>query len=205
MAADRGATVAGIDAAAELVAIAAERTPEGDFRVGDLEALPWADDSFDVVTGFSSFQFADDKTRTLTEARRVARGTVAVVIPTRLPESGIAAVFKPLLRLFPSEALESMQQSGMFALSESGRLDEVLTAAGLAAQDDHEIEYEIVFEDAAIAARAFVGAGPMTLAIRNAGGAAVARAVREALTPFTRPDGRVRLPAWYRVVLTQSR
>ena len=41
MAADRGASVAGIDAAGELLEIAAERTPGGDFRVGDLEALPW--------------------------------------------------------------------------------------------------------------------------------------------------------------------
>ena len=65
MAADRGASVAGIDAAKELIEIAAERTPEGDFRVGDLEALPWPEDSFDVVTGFSSFQFADDKVRAL--------------------------------------------------------------------------------------------------------------------------------------------
>ena len=48
MAADRGASVAGIDAAGELVEIAAERTPEGEFRVGDLEALPWPEDSFDV-------------------------------------------------------------------------------------------------------------------------------------------------------------
>jgi 2-polyprenyl-3-methyl-5-hydroxy-6-metoxy-1,4-benzoquinol methylase len=34
MAADRGALVAGVDAAEELIAIAAERTPDGDFRVG---------------------------------------------------------------------------------------------------------------------------------------------------------------------------
>ena len=45
MAADLGARVAGIDAAEELVEIAVERTPDGDFRVGDLEALPWPEDS----------------------------------------------------------------------------------------------------------------------------------------------------------------
>lgn len=100
MAADRGAIVGGIDAANKLIEFASERTPEGDFRVGDIEALPWPDDSFDVVTGFSAIQFANDKTRALTEARRVSRGPVAVVIPTRVPEAGIAAVFKPLLPLF---------------------------------------------------------------------------------------------------------
>lgn len=45
MAADRGGLVAGIDAAEQLIDIAAERTPDGDFRTGDLEALPWPDDS----------------------------------------------------------------------------------------------------------------------------------------------------------------
>jgi ubiquinone/menaquinone biosynthesis C-methylase UbiE len=94
MAADRGASVAGIDAAEGLIEIAAERTPEGEFRVGDLEELPWPEDSFDVVTGFSAFQFADDKVRALSEARRVSGGSVAVVIPSRVPESGITAVFR---------------------------------------------------------------------------------------------------------------
>ena len=74
MAADRGADVAGIDAAPALVEIAASRTPSGEFRVGDLEALPWPDDTFDVVTGFSAFQFAQDNVWGLVEARRVSGG-----------------------------------------------------------------------------------------------------------------------------------
>lgn len=204
MAADCGAIVAGIDAADKLIEIATERTPDGDFRIGDLEALPWPDDSFDVVTGFSAFQFADDKTRALTEARRVSRGPVAVVIPTRVPEAGIAAVFKPLFPLFPPEALESMKQSGMFALSEPGKLDDLLAATGLAAHDDDEIECPVSFDDADTAARAFVGAGPMALAIQHSGEQAIAQAVRDALAPFTGTDGRVTLPAWYRAVLAQA-
>jgi SAM-dependent methyltransferase len=204
MAADRGASVAGIDAAAELIEIATERTPEGDFRVGDLEALPWPEDSFDAVTGFSSFQFADDKVRALTEARRVSLGPVVVVIPSRVSESGITAVFKPLFPLFPVEALESMKHSGIFALSELGKLEEVLAAAGLTMDEDDEIESLIVFEDAAEAMRAFVGAGPTALAIGHSGELAVAQAVRESLGPFTGTDGRVTLPAWYRVVIARG-
>ena len=73
LAAERGADVAGIDAAAELVEIAASRTPGADLRAGDFEALPWPDGSVDVVTGFSTFQFAHDQVRALGEARRVSR------------------------------------------------------------------------------------------------------------------------------------
>jgi SAM-dependent methyltransferase len=131
MAADRGASVAGIDASERLIEIATERVPEGDFRAGDIEALPWENDSFDVVTGFSAFQFADDKVRALQEAGRVSRGPVAVVIPTRVPESGITSVFKPVFPLFAEDALASMKLSGMFALSEPGKLEQVLAAAAL--------------------------------------------------------------------------
>ena len=203
MAADRGARVAGIDAAEQLIAIAKERTPEGDFRTGDLEALPWPDDSFAVVTGFSSFQFADDKIQALAEAARVSRDLVVVVIPTRVPESGIAAVFSLLFPLFPSDALATMKNSGMFALSESGRLDALLSAAGLAVQEDDEIECPVIFHDTKNAVRAFIGAGPMQLAIMKSGERVIAEAVQKALTPFAEPDDRVTLPAWYRAVITK--
>ena len=193
-----GASVAGIDASSELIAIAAERVPEGEFRTGDIEALPWADDSFDVVTGFSAFQFADDKVRALREARRVSRGSVAVVIPSRVPESGITSVFKPVFPLFAPEALETMKGSGMFALSEPGKLEDVLASAGLTTYEDKEIDCRIVFADAEAAERAFLGAGPTQLAITNSGEAAVAEAVDAALEPFTDPEGQVVLPAWYR-------
>jgi len=203
MAADRGAAVAGIDAAAALIAIAGERTSEGDFRVGDLEALPWPDDSFDLVTGFSAFQFADDKVRALSEAGRVARGDVVVVIPVRTAESGIPEVFKSLVPLFPPEALASMKETGMFALSEPGKLEHVISAAALRRYDDEEIECPIVFEDLTTAVRAFVGAGPAAAAVANAGEPAVTEAARAGVDPFTDEDDRVVLPAWYRVVLTR--
>jgi ubiquinone/menaquinone biosynthesis C-methylase UbiE len=145
MAADRGATVAGIDAAEPLIRIAGDRSPEADLRVGDLERLPWPDDSFDLVTRFSSFQFADDKVRALEEARRVSRGRVAIVIPTHVPDSGVTQVFKPLFPHFPPETLETMKRSGMFALSEPGRLDDVLGKAGLTVRDDVDQECPIVF------------------------------------------------------------
>jgi SAM-dependent methyltransferase len=202
MAADRGASVAGIDAAVQLIAIAAERTPVGDFRTGDLEALPWPDDSFDVVSGFSSFQFADDKVRALDEARRVSRDLVVVVIPARVAESGIAAVFAPLFPLFPSDALASMKSSGMFALSEPGLLDALLSAVRLRVRDDEEIDCPVIFNQTKDAVRAFIGAGPMQLAIMQSGERDVRDAVQEALTPFSEPSGRVTLPARYRAVTT---
>jgi hypothetical protein len=121
-----------------------------------------------------------------------------------VPESGIAAVFKPVFPLFAVDALASLKESGMFALSEPGRLEDVLSAAGLTADEDDEIGCPIVFEDVGAAELAFMGAGPTQLAIENSGETAVAEAVRSALEPFTDADGQVLLPAWYRAVLAPA-
>ncbi len=204
MAADRGANVTGIDASSELITIAAERVPEGQFRVADMEALPWPNDSFDLVTGFSAFQFSDDKVRALKEAGRVSAGSVAVIIPARVAESGITSVYKPIFPLFDPDARSGMKESGMFALSEPGRLEEVIAAAGLTVRDDDEIDCPIVFDDVATAERAFMGAGPTQLAIGSAGERTVAETITSALESFTDRRGRVLLPAAYRAVLASS-
>ena len=73
LAADRGATVSGIDAAEGMIDRARARLSDADLRVGAIENLPWDDDSFDVVTGFNSFQFAAERLDGFREARRVAR------------------------------------------------------------------------------------------------------------------------------------
>src|SRR5688500_3692794 len=39
----RGAVCVGIDASPRLVAVARDRNPDSDIRVGDMHALPWAD------------------------------------------------------------------------------------------------------------------------------------------------------------------
>jgi ubiquinone/menaquinone biosynthesis C-methylase UbiE len=81
IAAARGAQVSGLDAAEALLEIA-RRGPQRDFRQGDLEELPFDDDSFDVVTGFNAFQYAGNPAVALAEARRVHRPSGTIVIIT---------------------------------------------------------------------------------------------------------------------------
>jgi SAM-dependent methyltransferase len=200
LATERGAQVAGIDAAADLVDIAARRAPQADLRVGDFEALPWPDGSFDVVTGFSTFQFADDHVRALGEARRASRGPVWVVIPTRLAESALPQVFAPMTALFPPEVLPTLKRSGMFALSAPGKLDEALAAARLTPRRDTTIDVTLVFPDASAAVAAFLSAGATILALRYTDRATVEETVRDAIDPFISDRGKVTLPGWFRVV-----
>jgi ubiquinone/menaquinone biosynthesis C-methylase UbiE len=53
VAAGRGAEVCGLDASEALIAIARARTPAGEFRVGDMFALPFEDGCFDVAMSFN--------------------------------------------------------------------------------------------------------------------------------------------------------
>src|SRR5260221_173552 len=80
VAADRGARPFGLDASEALLELARRRLPDGDLRVGDMEALPYDDNTFDLVTGFNSFFFADDIVAAVREAGRVAKPGAPVII-----------------------------------------------------------------------------------------------------------------------------
>jgi len=96
LAARRGAEVAGVDAAAPLLAIARERVAVGDFRLDDLEELPFADGRFDFVTGFNAFQLAANPVAALVEARRVAKPNGRIVVLTwGSPQGMDAAALAP--------------------------------------------------------------------------------------------------------------
>lgn len=201
MASDLDAEVAGLDAADGLVEIAAEQVPEGDFRVGDLEDLPWSDDTFTVVTAFNSLQFARDKGGAVQEMARVATTTVAITVPADADTSGIAQAYAPVFPLFPQQALADLKQTGIFALSAPGLLDGLLTEACLTTDLDEQVDCPVTFTDIDEALRAFLGAGPTMLAVRASGHDAVGNRLREGLDAFTRNDGSIALPAAYRVII----
>jgi ubiquinone/menaquinone biosynthesis C-methylase UbiE len=86
------AHVAGVDATPPFIEIAKRRLPSGDFQVAEMEALPYADASFDVVSGFNAFQYAASPINALREARRVAKPDGIIIIAVwGLPETCEAA------------------------------------------------------------------------------------------------------------------
>jgi ubiquinone/menaquinone biosynthesis C-methylase UbiE len=82
IAAERGGKITGLDATPELLEIARVRVPNGEFLRGDLQSLPFADNTFDAVVGFNSFQYAADPRAALAEAQRTARPGSPVAIAT---------------------------------------------------------------------------------------------------------------------------
>jgi SAM-dependent methyltransferase len=202
LAARRGAQVSGIDAADALLAIARERTPAGDFRLGDIESLPFADHSFDVVTGFNSFQYAGNPAVALAAARRVAKPDGQVVVmtwgqPDGMPAASLLAALRPLLPAPPSGA------PGPFALSDETALRAFATAAGLRPTEMFDVESPFCYPDLDTGVLALNSSGVSARAIENSSEAAVSQAHRDALAPFRQADGSYRVGATFRCLVAR--
>jgi len=192
LAADRGADVSGLDAAASLLAIARERVPGGDFRLGDMEDLPFDAGRFDLVAGFNSFQYAADPAHALREACRVAKpgGRVAAMVwglPEGMPAASLVTALRPLLPPAPPGA------PGPFALSHEEALRGLAQQAGLTAVTVQDESCFWSYPDLAAGVRGLGASGVAMRAREQSGEAAVDRAHREALQPFVQPDGTVRV------------
>jgi SAM-dependent methyltransferase len=204
LASRRGASVAGLDAAEASLEIARQRTPEGDFRAGEIEDLPWPDNTFDVVTGFNSFQYAADVMNALREARRVVRpgGRVAMVVWGRLEANlDVAALITALSKFLPPPPPGA---PGPFELSAAGRVERLMQQTGLALLDSGEVDCPFEFPDLETAVRGNLSTGPAAVAIRQVGAEAVQQAIAEALAAFRMRDGRYCLRTRFRYVIAAA-
>jgi SAM-dependent methyltransferase len=203
IAAERGSTVTGLDAADGLVEIARERLPHADIRVGDLEDLPFPDASFTAITSFNAVQYATDPNRALRELGRVAHpgAPIAMVTwgdPKRSEMRDVLAAIGGLLPPPPPGA------GGPFALSAPGALEGLVESAGLIPQRDGEVPTPYTYPDVETAVRAQSASGPAARATQNAGAEAVHQALTEVMTSYRRPDGTVRLNNIFRYVIARS-
>lgn len=203
LAAERGARVSGFDATAPLLAVARERAPDGDFRVGDMESLPWDSGSFDAVVGFNSFQFAADPAVALGEAARVAVPGAPIAIATwgREDQCEARAVLQAQGTLLPPPPPGA---PGPFALSQPGALDGFVERAGLRAGESRDVECVWRYPDVETAMRGLKAAGPATAAIREAGEERVDEVLRGALGPFTGDDGAVAIRNVFRYTVAST-
>lgn len=69
----RGFDVIGVDLSPRLIQIARQTYPDIDFREGDIEHLPFADDSFDGVLLAGVLHHLPDWTRCLAEVKRILK------------------------------------------------------------------------------------------------------------------------------------
>ena len=162
----RGAVCAGIDASARLVAVAKDRNPESDIRVGDMEALPWDDESFDVVTSFRGIWGTTPTA--VEEAHRVLApgGRLAITVWGNVGKSPGAWMMAPF-RWATDEKVQ--HQADMVSLGRPGVGEAFLDRCGFDVAERFEIPFVFEFSDPETFARGIAATGPAYEAIQSIG------------------------------------
>ena len=187
LAAGSGAEVAGIDASDALVAVARERTPAADLRVGSMFDLPWPDRSFDAVTSINGIWGGCQAA--LDEAHRVLRpgGRIGISFWGNGRPLDLRGCFKVFARHAPPQHLDSMRR--LNDISTPGVAEGMLAASGFTVLERGWRLSVIEWPDPEIAWRALSSVGPAVPALRSGDVAAIRREVLEVIEPRRDTDG----------------
>lgn len=202
LAAERGARTSGLDASEELLALARERLEGAELIAGEMEALPWPDDSFDLVTGFNSFFFAHDIVAALREAARVARPGASVVVGVwGDPERCDLEVVRMVMR---RHAPPPPGPSNVPALWQPGTAEQIAREGDLEPIEAFEISWGYEYKDEEEAGRALIAPMGLAAIVGPEREPAVRAEIVTAIAPFRRADGSYRLTNEFRILLARA-
>ncbi len=204
MAAAQGALVSGIDATEALIRIARRRTRNGDFRVGDMEALPFTEASFDFVTAFNSIQFAESPLNALRQARRMLKpeGVLSIAIWGGPQQAEAAVCLKALAALAPPAPANA---PGPFSLSGPDALESVVTQSGFEAYRTDEVDCLWSYPDLKTLGQGLLASGPGAAAKAEVGLAKARKALAAAAEPYKTASGGYEFRNRFRYVLARPR
>lgn len=187
MAIRRGAQVIGVDAAPGLLQVARLRNPMNNFLEEDLETMPFANESFDVITGFNSFQYAGDFANAVKESKRVLKkgGQLAIGIWDKPHKSDATQILKAISTLLPPPV---PGRPGPFFLSEEGRVEGVLKELGLKLKTRTSVSCPFIYPTLADGVKSFMGTGPAAAALRYTTRSVVEKTIERALLSYRVTD-----------------
>jgi SAM-dependent methyltransferase len=198
-----GAEPHGIDASEALIALARERLPGADLRVGDMESLPYADDTFDLVTGFTSFFFANDIVAALHEAGRVVKPGAPVVLQVwgaheRCSLEAMKEIARPFMPPRPPDAPQDPD------LSQAGMLEALAVEAKLTPVEAFVASWAYTYPDAETLGRALLAPAGLAQLAGPEREDAVKAAIIDGLAAFRLPDGSYELENEYRYLIARA-
>jgi SAM-dependent methyltransferase len=167
-----------------------------------MQALPYEDDTFDLVTGFNSFFFADDIVAAVREAGRVAKSGAPVVIQVWGPhERNDLEAMKQIIRPFaPPRPADAPPEPDY---SKPGVLEDIATDAGLIPEQSFDTSWAFTFPDQETLERALVA--PMGIALLAGDREPeVKHAIADGLAKHRTPDGRYRLHNHYHGLIARA-
>jgi SAM-dependent methyltransferase len=201
--ADRGARPFGLDASQALIELARKRVPDADLRVGEMEALPYDDNTFDLVTGFNAFFFANGIVAALREAGRVAKPGAPVVIQVWGPHErrdldAMMAIAHPYLPPRPADAPPEPEYW------KPGALEDVATRAGLTPEQAFDLTWAYEYRDKETLGRAMMAPAGIATLVGPEREDEVRAAIVEGLAPYRTPDGGYRLENEFHFLITRA-
>jgi SAM-dependent methyltransferase len=200
----RGARPFGLDASEALLDVARRRLPDADLRTGDMEALPYDDDTFDLVCGFSAFFFANDIVGAVREAGRVAKPDTPVVIQVWGPHErndleAVKQVIRPFLPPRPPDAPAEPDYS------EPGVLEDIATRAGLEPENAFDTTWSYEYADDDTLRRALVAPAGLAALVGPDREEEVKDAIVGGLAKHRAPDGSYRLRNTFHSLIARAR
>ena len=200
---ERNARAYGVDASEALLALARERLPEADLRVGDMEAIPYDDGTFDLVTGFSSFFFANDIVAAIREAGRVAKPGAPVVVQVwgKHEHNDLEAMKTVARPFFPPRPADAPPEPDYSA---PGVLEAIATRAGLTPEDTFDVNFAYEFADEATLRRALVAPAGIAMIVGPEREGELGDAIVAGLAEHRMPDGSYRLRSEFRCLIAKA-
>jgi SAM-dependent methyltransferase len=200
----RGARAFGLDASDALLDVARKRLPDADLRVGEMEALPYHDDTFDVVTGFNSFFFANDIVAAVREAGRVAKPGAPVVIQVWGPHErndleAVKELTRPFMPPRPADAPPEPDYSS------PGVLEDIAAKAGLDPGSAFDTTWSYEYRDDETLRRALVAPAGLAVLVGPDREEEFKDAIVNGLATHRTRDGRYRLQNTFHSLIARAR
>lgn len=197
-------SVIGLDLNEAMLTVARRVRPDIEWKQGDAAALPFPDESFDVVTCQMALMFFPDRAQALREMGRVARegGTVAIVVPASLDAQPVWGPFvEAAARHAGPEAVSLL--STYWSCGDLDELKELFAAAGLHVTTTETRLGTAKFPsiDALVATE--VESTPLMERISDEVYRKILEDTRKTLDPFTTPTGSLEAPIECHLVAAQ--
>jgi SAM-dependent methyltransferase len=201
--AKRGARPFGVDASEALIELARHRLPDANLLVGDMEALPYEDGTFDLVTGFNSFFFANDIVVALREAGRVAKPGAPVVIQVWGPHERndletMKEIARPFLPRRPSDAPPEPD------FSQAGVLEDLATRARLTPEQAFDTSWPFAFPDDETLTRALIAPAGLAALVGPEREPELKQALIDGLASHRTTNGAYRLQNTYHYLIARA-
>ncbi len=170
---DASAALTATDANPPMLAVA-QALVAGDraaWKIADVQALPFADASFDMVVSQFGIMFVPDKHAAFSEARRVLRRGGHYLFNTWLPipDNPIGqAANAAMTRLYPVDTPAFFRVP--FSYGDRARIEQDVRRAGFSGVQVECVEYESRIESPELAATALIEGTPMFHEVMDRGG-----------------------------------